>query len=148
VFTCHTPSYGPACICLPCIHMVATHSSVKRSVASLVSKCAFAWSYICCIIAAIVDPFAMLHRSKILESLCVSVFRVCKPLAMVHNKIFRHSTVVVYFSECITFNKTVKPPRGSRNRLLVLMLMVVVWKPIGPRWAICTSRIHMVAVHS
>ena len=28
---------------------------------------------------------------------------------------------------------TVKPPRGSRNRLLVLMLMVVVWKQSGPR---------------
>jgi hypothetical protein len=28
------------------------------------------------------DPFAMLHRSEILESLCVSGLRVCKPLAM------------------------------------------------------------------
>ena len=30
---------------------------------------------------------------------------------------------------------TVKPPRGSRNRLLMLMLKVVVWKPIGPKLA-------------
>ena len=36
---------------------------------------------------------AMWHRLEILESLCVSGLRVCKPLARVLNRIFRHLSV-------------------------------------------------------